>query len=35
MKAIVYSPNYLPIQKLAKMFPSSSSDEIVPVSIPK
>ena len=35
MKAIVYSPNYLPIQKLANIFPRSSSDEIDPVSIPK
>ena len=26
---------YLPIQKLAKIFPSNSSDEIEPVSIPK
>ncbi len=26
---------YFPIQKLAKIFPSNSSDEIEPVSIPK
>jgi hypothetical protein len=34
-KGVIYTPVYLPIQKLANMFPRRSSEVISPVISPK